>query len=259
MGIGFLSRRPEAAAVPAPPSHIDPAELVTEPSQIARLLEGVRKQHMLLAVSLPGVDYTYNSAVLEIVAAEHYFVLDELTPQHGHALAVDRRQLRLQTRVGGAVVSFESTIAAVGGDKGIPYYKVPFPAYIHYHQRREHYRAPVPLEKSVGVHFLTRDQQRISAELRDISLGGLSARLVRGAVTDLAVGQVMPRCVITLPNLHKVSSAFEIRYCERGGAQRIPRLGGRLLNVDPRDRRQIEQFVTALDREMQRKQIKLEE
>ena len=230
-------------------------EEVTDPDQIGVLLQQLHDGHNLLAVRLRGIDDVFMSAIIEVSSQHRYIVLDELVPAAG-AKAIDaNRQLLIRSRLNNVTLEFESEVTAIGDESGLAFYRLPYPARIEYQQRRTHFRASVPLEKSIPLQFITPQDHMLQAELRDISLGGFSGRLRSGYLDDLETGLFIPRCVITLPSKHKVCCAVQICYLERmmGTA---PRIGARYVDLERRDHRQLEQFIAKLDREFKRKQLK---
>lgn len=231
---------------------------VAAPERILGLLRHVLRAHNVLGVNLAGEQEIFSSALLEIVPDQHYLVLDELAPRSGHHRVSVGTVVTVRTRIAGVYISFDAEVTGVGQENGVAYYRLPLPERLHYEQRREYFRAPIPLERVVEVQLLTRDHVRLTGELRDISVGGMSARLRRASGYALAPGDVLPRCMVNLPNLGRLCCGLEVCYAEQGAKLRVPRIGGRFIDLDLRMRRQIEQFVVALDREHHRRQIAVE-
>ena len=253
----FNSGEPAApASRPSQSNSLHLPDVVTDPDQIGALLQQLLDGRNLLAVRLRGIDDVFMSAVIEVSSQQHYIVLDELVPAVG-AQAIDaNRQLLIRSRLNNVTVEFESEVTAIGEESGLAFYRLPFPSRIEYQQRRTHFRASVPLEKSIPLQFVTPQDHMLQAELRDISLGGFSGRLRRsGYFDDLEKGLFIPRCMITLPSKHKICCAVQICYLERTMGT-PPRVGARYVDLERRDHRQLEQFITQLDREIKRKQLK---
>ena len=230
-------------------------EVVTDPDQITALLKQVHDGHNLLAVRMRGVEDVFMSAIIEVSTEDRYVVLDELAPANGAQAIAANRHLLIRSRLNNVTLEFEGEVTDIGEESGLAYYRLPFPSRIEYQQRRTHFRASVPLEKHIPIQFITPQDHMLQGELRDISLGGFSGRLRSGYLDDLEQGLFVPRCMITLPNKHKICCAVQICYLERmiGLA---PRVGARYVDLERRDQRRLEQFISQLDREFKRKQLK---
>jgi c-di-GMP-binding flagellar brake protein YcgR len=237
------------------PSSLHIPEEVTDPDQISSLLQKLHESHSLLAVRLRGIDDIFMSAIIEVSPQQRYIVLDELAPAAGAMAIKANQRVLIRSRLNNVTIEFESEVTDIGTESGLAFYRLPYPSRIHYKQRRTHFRASVPIEKQVPLQIVTPQEHTLHAELRDISLGGFSGRFRSGYLDDLETGLHVPRCVITLPNKHKICCSVQILYLERmiGFA---PRVGARYVDLDRRDHRQLEQYIAQLDREFKRKQLK---
>ncbi|MGQ0658604.1 MAG: flagellar brake protein [Chromatiales bacterium] len=230
-------------------------EQVTARDQIAHLLEQVYKHHCLLAVNIQGVEDTFTSAILEVVADRGYLVLDELAPRSGNRPRSPHARLAVRARLNNVTLRFEGALTAMGEHSGFPHYQLAFPRVIDYVQRREYYRAGVPMEKHVPVQMATAKGSLFNAELRDISLGGFSARLRAAPLEELTPGTVLPRCVIALPDEARIRSSGQICYADVWQPTRVRCCGVRFIEIDRFDKRVLELFIAKLDSEMKRKRL----
>jgi c-di-GMP-binding flagellar brake protein YcgR len=230
-------------------------DTITRPEQIARVLEQLYEQRCVLGVSLDGSDEYYSSAVIEVVRKENYLVIDELTPRVVNKFIHPQRPLAVRARMNNVTIRFETEVSGVGEEAGLPYYQLRFPAVLDYIQRREHYRAGVPMEKQVPVQLAMPSGTLYTAELRDISMGGLSARLRGATPAELAPGSEIQHLVISLPSGARIHGSGLICYADVVQASRISRCGVRFTHVDRTDQHALEQFIAQLDREMKRKRL----
>ncbi|MCC7413265.1 MAG: flagellar brake protein [Gammaproteobacteria bacterium] len=241
--------RPAATAVETG----DDVREIRAPLRIAALLQRTFERHSLLTVAVSGSEDVFTSALLEVVADGRYVVLDELSPAAGHALISVGRRIHVSSRLEGVQLGFESIIRHVNSAGGIAYYQVPFPDALFHHQRREHYRAPVPLERGISVQLRTAGGRVITGELRDISRGGLSMRVDPGAPERLTAGDVVPRCVVRLADKRTVNAVLQVCYADQWGSTGRPRVGGRFLEIEPGSERVVDALVATLDRELARR------
>lgn len=254
-------RRSAAASVARveeeePTSSLHEPSTITKPDPIASILEKMVEQRCQLTVSLAGVEDSYSSLVLEVVRDESYFVLDELTPRAVNQHVVVGTELTIRARMQSATVRLTSVVTAVGEEAGLAYFRLPFPSKVDHIQRREYYRAGVPLEKKVPVQLAMPNGALHTAELRDVSLGGFSARLSGSLPKEIAPGGSIQHLVITLPSEAKIHGSGEICYAELAQTARVSRCGVRFLHIDRADKHALEQFIAQLDREMKRRHLR---
>ncbi len=232
------------------------SQQIEAPGSIGLLLDRVQQKHCLLSIRIGDIDEIFSSIILEVDSRRRFIVLDEITPAEGQAyLHLDSR-IHVDTRVDGIELHFDCQVTGISESDGAPYYKVPFPAQIQHTQKRRYYRALIPLTKSVPIVLQTQEFGTLHGELRDISVGGFSARLLNGATELISNGTSIQRCLITLPSGAKISASIEICHLDDVESARSPRIGARFYNLGRRDERRIEKFVAALDREISKKQIK---
>jgi c-di-GMP-binding flagellar brake protein YcgR len=228
---------------------------ITSRAGITLLLERLRQQHCLLAVRAQSDDATYTSMILEVEQQRRYFVLDALAPATGNSIVAKDRHLHLAARSEGADMAFSGKVTAIGENNGVVYYRVPYPDAIEYRQKRRHHRAVIPPAHSVPILLQTEAKDLIRGELRDISIGGCNIRIIGGAA-ELADGDIMSRCIITLPAATRVTATVELCHVSPVGSRRPNRVGARFYNLSPADERRIEQFIAYLDREFAAKQLR---
>ena len=185
------------------------------------------------------------SALLEVDADRGVLAIDE--PASG-TLAVGTPVL-ISTRIDGVLVRFATRVAAHGRDAGGGLYRLDFPQRVERHQRRAHHRAPVTNALPVSITIAREDGAAVVGEVRDLSAGGLCARLPADA--DLpARGAPLP-CTLSLGEDADIRCAIEIRRHQESG--NVILVGARLLDLEPRDLQTLERFVAGLEREALRK------
>ncbi len=226
-------------------------EKITDPAQIARLLERIMESRSLLAVTIPGVNAIYNSAILGVLSEDRCLLLDELNPEDGHKHVINATKFHSFTRHRGVEIHFASRVLEVGQEAQGAFYRVAFPETVDYKQRRESYRVRIGLSQNISVTIENGEAKPLTGRVYDISAGGLGAYVDRN--TRLSVGQVLPSCTVQLPGNKQISSAIEIRYAKLDEQTGDLRIGARFLNLSRTERNTIEKFIAALEREMLRK------
>jgi c-di-GMP-binding flagellar brake protein YcgR len=219
-----------------------------EQAEIFILLKRAFETRCLLTVFV-GHDRTpYTSAILEVVRDARYLVLDELTPAIGHDRIKAEPRIEVRALVDGIELRFESRVTQIGTQDGLPYYKVAFPQEVIYAQRRRLHRVTVPLSQGFEVIVGFADEQELRGELRDLSVGGLCARIRSGLIDPKHDRHALASCRILLPDERTILSDIEILHIDAPSRPRVPRIGARFVDPAPAMLRRIEQFCAELDR-----------
>lgn len=223
---------------------------VTDPQRIAHLLSRMVERNSLLTVLLPDSNVPYNSAILRTeTTAEGYLLLDELTPAAGHhKLKVDS-ELKISGRLDGVEFAFHTVIVGIDQSGGIAFYKTPLPEWMFYNQRRSHYRARVSGARPVPVYLSRPDGHLSTADLRDISLGGLRARLKRVADISVARGSHITHCAVDLPKQGKIACALEVVHVHNSESRGVVTFGGRFVDLSKEHQSAIQRFIAGLERD----------
>ena len=196
-----------------------------------------------------GPDRTpFTSAILEVVRDERYLVLDELTPTVGHALIARDPCIEVRALVEGIELRFETRVTQIGEQDGLPYYKVAFPAEVAYAQRRRQHRVTVPMSQGFEVIVTFADGEELRGELRDLSVGGLCARIRSGEIDPDYDRNALASCRILLPGDRSIICDVELLHIDAPPRPRVPRIGLRFVDPSPSAARRLEQFCAELER-----------
>lgn len=241
---------------PQPPAcrikHDDDAELLRGSQRILPLVERVFRQRALITVAVQGLDDLFTSVILEVNDEGEYLVMDELRPLEGHAALRPGHEVHVSSRLDGISLSFSSTVERIENEQAGAYYKVPLPAELRYNQKRNYYRAAVPVTRTSPVLLVLGDRRSLAGELRDISLGGFSMRLNPGAPHGVTEGDRIDRCILHLDEQRSIETAVEVCYVEDRASTRRPRFGLRFIDLDERALRAIGGLVATLERDQLR-------
>lgn len=234
------------------PEPSDPEDWENAPAHIYLLLKRVFDHHSLLTVYIGQRPEAYTSAILEVLRDERYLVLDELTPRSGHLQLSADPYIQVRAVLDAVELKFQSRVTQISDLDGLPFYKVPFPERVSYPQRRRAHRVAIPLSRGIPVRFVLADERELECELRDLSPGGMCAR-IRGARLDvsLEIGDIA-MCRIGLPGQRHIVTDTEICYVEDPISGRVPRIGARFINVSPEQARRIAQYCAELERQLRR-------
>lgn len=223
---------------------------------ILGLLKRIQNQRAMLTITLPGTDKNYNSAVLEINEEQAYLVIDELSPESGHPLLLDIKELRARTRVEGARISFSTTLIDAGRESGIAYYNLALPTEIDYLQQRASYRVKTAIVQPIPITLFHVEGQTIKGELQDLSVGGLAIRVAHKQLpAALNTTDTLP-CSFRLAQNEEVTCTLEIRSIRNKDNNTPVRLGCRFINLPAPQQKIIQRYIIALEREQIKKMPK---
>ncbi len=236
-----------------PPKKNDNSEIIKKHEDIFALIEKIHASHSLLTVTINNEQAGYGSTILEINGEENYLVLDELNPLDGHEKIAIGSIIKVNTQHAGALVRFKVNIEAIGGDEDAAYYKAPLPERIEYHQRRNWFRVSIGINETVPVSLRTEDDVVISAELRDISVGGMALRINDCSHVKLREGDFIPSCVIKVSEQKQIMAALNICRVQNIKESGMLRIGVQFVKMNNTDIRELEHFVAEMQREMIKK------
>lgn len=226
-------------------------------SEINNLLNKLLKNHTLLSIMVNDNPKIFGSMILELNSEKDYLVLDELYPRNELRESLFNSELSIDTQLDGIAVQFKVKVEAIAEKDEAAYYKAGYPAHVYHHQRRSSYRVNIGVSPSVPLALSTENDVLLRAELRDISLGGFSARVYSPTAEVLAVGDELPTCIIHTPDGKKIVSALEIARVEEGTSSQSVRIGARFIHIGAADRHELSKLIAKLDRENIKKMKRL--
>lgn len=229
---------------------------VTYSKHISHLLSRLLESHSLLTVGLSGSKSSYSSAILLLDFDAEYIVLDELTPVSGHNKVVANTKLHIRGRLDGVEIVFDTIVLEIGGSNGIGFYKASLPEEVLYNQRRDNYRLLVSRAESIPVYLKASRADLCEAELKDISLGGLKAKLKPGTTFAMKPGDVA-NCTVDLPDTGRIESELQMVHVVSSELHRTVTFGGRFLGLTREHQTAIQRFIAEFEREMIKKRASI--
>lgn len=217
--------------------------------EIQRFLTKLQEKHSLLSVKLDGCSLTYASVILEVNKEQGYIVLDELYPRDRISSSLLDRKLMVETQLEGILLQFPCIIDAISEKDGADYYKSKLPRYIFHHQRREDYRVPISITKPLPADLVTENDVMLHAELRDLSLGGLCAKVTSPSADNLKIGDEIPTCIIQIPGGKQIVSSLEIVRKEETKPLKNIRISAKFTQLSNSDRTELSKIIAKLERE----------
>jgi len=226
---------------------------LTTADDISHLLKKVHSKHSLLTITIESSDECYGSTIIEINNDENYLVIDELYPENGHTQVEIGKSLSFNAHFSGAFIHFSGKVEAIGKNAKVAYYKIGVPKEVEYHQRRNTYRVTTSISDPVPVNLVNEDEVLIKAELRDISHGGLCLRVNASSHVSIHSGDYIPTCLIQVKNGQNILSSLNICHVEIIKESGSLRIGAEFADISKIDRRELEHFITSLERAILKK------
>jgi c-di-GMP-binding flagellar brake protein YcgR len=233
-------------------------EKVTDKTRITVLLEKLLKQRDLLTIKLSNQPSPFSSAIIEVDRDNDCFILDELKPEKGDELLRQDPTLHIEGHLDGVSINFDSTVIEFGSDNNIPFYKLPIPGEIDYHQRRQAVRVRLSAANPLPISFKDPNGRSFDAEIEDLSVGGLRARFKTDLPHSLETGDELT-CSFLIPpdNKEKINCKFIIRVIQHEkdtSTNRPAFMGGQFLSLEKPLERKLQRAIMTLQRALRQKE-----
>ena len=225
--------------------------LVTD-EEIVRLLKRLQQHLIIITAKFAGDPETYNTSIIKIDYKNRLFYLDELIPSEGNSQIIALKKVLLRTRLDGAILTMECKLESTGEEKGLPHYRMHFPARIKTIQRRESYRVSIPLSKRFQVNMQTDSGHFIAGFLNDISFSGVAIRLESSQPLDINVNESIP--FLTLHLDETITCEMEVKRISKIFGNTV--VSGHLEEVSPLHQKVIQKFIIRQDREKRKLETK---
>lgn len=144
--------------------------MLTDPDVIRVLLARLVAARCPVFVFIEGDDERYGTVLLELDAAAHVLIADELIPRRGHARMRRGAKLKVSSRLDGVEMRFRSSVHAVDADTDVAAYMFEMPDALDYREQRS-----VKRTRTFEVTAELRDGEGtpVSARVLDLSIDGL--------------------------------------------------------------------------------------
>ncbi len=225
------------------------SEQITDAKKISKMLERFTKHYTPLTVKIANHKQRYTSCIVSV--EQDHVLLDELLPSSGHSLLVAEGALQVRGKLDGVDIHFYSTPQRVAEkDNLLTYYMEP-PALLEYRQRRQTYRARIPVTMKLPVYIENTKGEKIQGELHNLSYGGAGMILLPDKTT-ITTG-VLHECAIELPEGDWIYCTVELRYSKNIPSRKTQFIGTQFVNLSAAQQRLIGRCINKLEREAIRK------
>jgi len=225
-------------------------EKVTDRNKITTILHQLKADHELLSVSVPGCKERANTAILGIREEQGHFYLDELNLRSAHEAFLKSRKARIDCRLRGMELSFVAHMLKASTASGIALYELRIPRSITRLQRRDSFRLRLNPGLIVPVTLAHFEGETVKGEAMDLSAGGVGVFLHTRNIPSR--GQILHSLSLSIPRSSSFRADVEVRFARQEHTHHVLRVGGRFVNLNPKQERLIAQFLAEQQRRLRR-------
>jgi len=230
-----------------------PPKVLKAPVEIIANLRLLQQHHDPLILTFQDRNQRFQSFVIEIDRDRNLLIIDEMIPSDGERYLQNGEAFSVESLHDGVRIAWECpTGMRVGEHEGERCYFGTIPPEVHYHQRRNAFRAAVKQSEQVKVQLGgTRLRAPLEGLMLDISASGCKIRLAGDASKQLQPGQIYEGFCAQLP-VGKLEAAVELRHTRYDDKLDVTFAGLHFDNLSGLQQRLIERFVYQLQREARR-------
>lgn len=223
-------------------------ELLKNPAQIIAILKQIADRRSPLTLSFKGIPNQFSSLLLRVKAEQQHFLLDELYPEQGHQLLLERKQVQIHTSCQGIPTLFESRLLGQGEQQGIAVYGLSLPQSILYQQRRQTMRIPVPTPNPFSLFLKIHQQPTAQGSLQDLSMHGVSAEFPGNLSPYLDHNGMVLTCILRISINESITCSLRIRNIKYHRQRHKTRIGGAFEDVDKLGTKMLNQLLLQIRR-----------
>ena len=229
-----------------------PPKILRTPIESFGCLRQLAQQNTPLTLIFSGRSQRYLTYVIAVDLDNASFALDELVPEEGQRLLASGEPFRIDAYLEGVHIHWRSSeTPVISHQAGHPAAWFRFPAELHYHQKRNAYRAKTLLNEPVSLALSGNNlHSPLSGRLLDLSATGCKVRF-EVAYCNLQPGQLFSNALLTLPG-ERISLDVEVRHARCEEKQECSVAGFRFHQLEGQAQRSIDRYVNHLQREARR-------
>jgi c-di-GMP-binding flagellar brake protein YcgR len=220
--------------------------------EILSLLYAVAERRAAVTIHFPGGAGFIVSSLLHVNPQFEELVFDVGADPDANSRLLGSSRMTLVMWLDGVKLQFPAQSAEPTSYQGLPALRIRVPAEMLRLQRREYFRARIPLASPLHAR-LPLPEGEAKARVLDISVGGVAIVMPEHAPL-LPIGTLLRPCRMELPDYGELVAGLEIRNdmatAER--AAKAHRYGCRFMNLPRQAIAAIQRFIMKLERERAR-------
>lgn len=225
--------------------------LIKSKLERGRILRDLQKDRELISAYAGGTRFL--TAILAVDTEAELLYLDCAQDPEVHKQVLTGGPLLCATRLKKVTIEFAVTKAASATHSGHPAYKVAVPERMVRVQRREFYRAILPVFTKAQCDAVIGDTT-IALRVADISVGGVG--LETDSELQLVPGTHIDDARLQLPDIGLIIVALEVRSSytrELQNGARLTHIGCRFIKLPDKHTTLIQRYIYNLEREQKAK------
>lgn len=248
----------ESAAVDSDPMGVIGVRTLSSKQQIYSILSSVQKARTPITIKFENQERYFTSLILRTELEEGYMIIDEMAPEEGHLLALQRTPFSIRGSHNGVSLFFRpNVIAGSGIQSDIAFYKVPFPREMIYQQRRGAFRALVARALQIKASVTSSERnETLVGRLYDLSLTGCRINFGGEINPELVRGDYFDSCSITLGDGKILNCPLTLKHANYVRDWDETTCGFEFEGLDKIAQKPIDRFVYFLQREARRLETK---
>ena len=227
-----------------------------KPVEIANALKTLRNQGAKVQLTFENETTLCGARILDVLDNE--WLLEDLQPRSALKHMTARRRFAFSSRASGVYLYAEQNqVSRIDEDRGVPYFRVPFPTSVLFQQRRRSARFQVPYRTDTRpatvtlVRTITGDKDHgatLEGRMLDISAGGCRLAIPGPVHPPLTSEEVLKGTSIRIPGMYDLEADAVIRHASYNKLTRKVICGLEFTGMDVTDRRRLGQFIQSLVR-----------
>ncbi|WP_439889390.1 flagellar brake protein [Pseudomonas sp. MBLB4123] len=221
--------------------------------EIVATLRLLQQAHDPLIITFHERSQRFQSYLVEVDRDSSRLTLDEIIPNDGERYLLNGESFRIEAFHEGVRVAWECPqTVQITEHQGARCYLSPMPEEVHYHQRRNAFRAQLKLTEQLKVELAgSRLKSPLKGQMLDISATGCRLRMPGDVTQRLQTGQVYERFTTELP-FGAMTTSVELRHMQYEEKVDATFMGLRFHRLSGLEQRQVERFVYQVQREARR-------
>jgi len=230
----------------------EPEQVILYKPYMISLLKRLQSSRALVSVTIDKDKTEHNTIIIDVLANEQWFFLDELNSEIAHKNIRKGRTLHFNGRIKGVQVKFETQVLTVEDNNNIAMYRLALPEKMLYRQRRQHFRAAANHDQHLGISIPIPLKQHLTGSIVDISAGGFCSQLDLLERNTIQEQQSIFDATISLPGHNSITCDIEVRSVRHYPEQGYTLVGGKFIEIEPHMQTHVERIVAMLDRNQRR-------
>jgi len=220
----------------------DNPNFITQPLRIKHTLQQLMESHVHISIVLD--DQSEHTSRL-IAVSKSGITIDQLNSRAAHNKIEIGSAIQIQAKHNSIPFNFDSSIDSLAKGGG---YFISMPEKIYHPQKRDFFRIPLDnIEKYKFSASVQYSENTLTGYLIDVSFGGISIAV--SSNTYVKKGNILSPASLILKNGNTINADFNVCSVRKAHKDGFTRLGCKLINISPVEKRSFHKFISESARE----------